>query len=178
MPSNDSQLYFIGKASGSSNALDYWTAEEAVFPRGTTCFSLGRNNHPLVVFPEDEVGFVDFQGVLPPSGIVKVLLYWTATVTAGNVLWDVAFERDNPTFFLAQTDLDVDSFAPVKMVLSQAPAVSGLIREAFITFTPAETGGVQPGEPYRIRVRRSAGVFPDTLLGDAQLFRVVLGAAP
>jgi hypothetical protein len=115
--------------------------------------------------------------VLPPSGIVRVILDWAATVVLGDVLWSVAWERDNPTFFVPQADLDLDSFAPAKTVLSAAPTISGLLREASVTFTPAERGGLLPGEPYRLRVRRDAGVGTDTMLGDAQLFRVILAGA-
>jgi hypothetical protein len=177
MPPNDSQLYFIGKAAGSSKVLDYWTADDAVFPRSTKCFSLGRNNHPLIVFPEGETGFVDFQGVLPPSGILKVILFWASTVGIGDVLWEVAWERDNATVLIPQADLDVDSFAASKTVSSTAPSVSGTLREASIVFTPVEMGGTLPGDPYRLRVKRNSGVFPDFMPGDAQLFRVVIGAA-
>jgi hypothetical protein len=174
---NDSQLYFISKAGASSPVLDYFTAQDAVFPLGTKAFTGNRNNHPLILFPGAEVGYVDLQGVLPPCGIVKLSIYWSALATLGNVLWNMAWERDNATFFFPQADLDVDTFAPSKTVLSPAPAVTGLIREASITFTPAERGGTVPGEPYRVRVKRTAGVAPDTMVGEAQLFRVVLGAA-
>lgn len=166
--------FFIAAVAGSGDSLDYFTAQDAVFAGSTKAFSAGRNNHPLVIYPEDEIGFVDFPGVLAPEGIVKVTLYWAATVTIGNVLWEVAWERDNATFFIPQEDLDLDSFAPSKTVLSPAPIVSGTLREASLIFTPAERGGTLPGEPYRLRVKRSAGTSPDPMPGDAQLFRVVI----
>lgn len=173
---NFSRAYFFSKAAGSSVVLDYFTAEDAAFPRFTKAFSVGRNNHPLIVFPQNEVAFVDFAGVLPPSGLVDVTIYWAATVGVGDVLWEVAWERDNATFFLPQADLDIDSFAPSKTVLSLAPAVVGTIRKASISFTPVEMGDTMPGEPYRLRVKRDAGIFTDNMAGDAQLFRVVVGA--
>lgn len=174
---NLSQLYFIGKAAGTSNVLDYFTPNDAVYSQGSAAVPFVRNRHPLVVYPEGEDAYVDFQGALPPSGIVKVVLDWAATVAVGNVLWSVAWERDNPTFFVPQENLDVDMFAPAKTVVSAAPTISGLLREASVTFTPAEMNGLLPGEPYRLRVRRNAGVGTDTMLGDAQLFRVILAGA-
>jgi len=174
---NKSQLYFIGKAASAAKVLDYFTASDAVYPVGSPATSKGRNSHPLVVYPQGQLSYVDFQGVLPDSGIVEVSLLWAATAVLGSVLWQVAWERDNATQFIPQANLDVNSFAPDKGVLSPAPMVSGLLRKASITFTPAETGGILPGEAYRIRVSRNAVLATDTLMGDAQLFRVVLGAA-
>jgi hypothetical protein len=174
---NKSQLYFIGAPAGASSVLDYFTATDAVHPVGSAAVAVGRNNHPLVAYPAAQLGYVDFPGVLPPSGIVKLALYWAATVAVGDVLWDVAWERDNATFVFPQVNLDFDAFALSKVALSPAPVISGLLREAVINFTPAEMGGILPGEPYRIRVKRNAGVAPDTMAGDAQLFRVVLGSA-
>jgi hypothetical protein len=172
---NKSQLYFIGKAATTAKVLDYFTANDAVYSGNAT--SVGRNKHPLVVYPQGQLNYVDFHGVLPESGVLKVSLIWAATVPVGSVLWQVAWERDNPTIFAPQENLDVDSFAPDKGVVSLAPLISGLLREASLLFTPAETGGVLPGEPYRIRVTRNGLLGSDTLNGDAQLFRVVLGAA-
>jgi hypothetical protein len=168
--------FYIKAALGWSDVLDYFTAENAVFPQGTKAFSVGRNSHPLIVYPESEVAFVDFPGVLTPSGLVKVTLYWAALVNVGNVLWELAWERDNATVFIPQADLDINSFAASKTVVSPAPVLSGTLREASIVFTPAERGGTVPGEPYRLRVKRSAGTFPDFMPGDAQLFRVVIGS--
>lgn len=173
---NKSQLYFIVKGATSSRMLDYFTPNDAVYPKNNDASSLGRNNHPLVTFPQGEFTYVDFHGVLPESGALDVGIYWAATVTLGSVLWQAAWERDNATVFLPQENLDVDSFAPDKGVVSLAPMVSGLLREANISFTPAETGSILPGEPYRLRITRNAVMPTDTLNGTAQLFRVVLGA--
>jgi len=175
---NLSQLYFIGMASNVDSVLDYFTADDAVYPQGAEAAARGRNNHPLVIFPKDENTPVDFPGVLSRAGDVLLNLVWAATAIVGDVLWDVSWERDNPTFGPPQANLDVNSFAPSKTVLSPAPTASGLLREASITFTSAEMGSLLPGEPYRIRVRRNAGVALDKMAGDAQLFRVILKAAP
>jgi hypothetical protein len=174
---NKSQLYFIGKAAGANAALDYFTANDAVYPRLSKASAVSRNSHPLVGFPESQEAFVDFPGVLPDSGIVTVELLWATTVVLGNVLWALSWERDNPTFGPPQENLDINWFAPSKTVLSPAPSASGLLRQASITFTPAEMGGILPGEAYRLRAYRNAGVGPDDLVATAQLFRVILKPA-
>jgi hypothetical protein len=175
--SNKSQLYFIDSTVAAAKVLDYFTANDAVYPAAVTdANSTGRNNHPLVAYPKAELTFVDFHGVLPESGLIKVSLIWAATIAAGSVLWEVAWERDNSTVLLPQVDLDVDSFAPAKGVVSAAPLAPGLLREAALVFTPPEIGSILPGEPYRLRVTRNGLLGSDTLDGDAQLFRVILGA--
>lgn len=174
---NHSQLYFIAEPAAASAVLDYFTANDAVVPNGSPAFQKGRNNHPLVIYPQAQVSFVDFHGVLPPdTEVIEVKLLWASTAFVGNAFWQVAWERDNPTFFVPQENLDVDNFAPPKSSLSSAPLISGLLREVSFTFTPAETGGVIPGEAYRLRVTRNA-LFMDTLAAEAQLFRVILGSA-
>jgi len=171
---NLSQLYFIGKGS-SGDALDYFTAEDAVYPAGSAAYATGLNNHPLVDYPEAEDGFVDLQGVVYPSGIVSVHLFWAATTNAGGVNWSISWERDDPsTFFVPGVNLNVDSFDAAKTAVDMAPLILGRLQETVIIFTPAEMDGVVPGDPYRLRVRRIAGVLPDTMLGDALLFRVSL----
>jgi hypothetical protein len=176
--SNKSQLYFIGKSASAAKAFDYFTANDAVYPAGLADINaLGRNNHPLVAYPKAELTYVDFHGVLSEAGLIKVSLIWAATSAAGSVLWEVAWERDNPTVLLPQANLDVDSFAPAKGVVAAAPLAAGLLRECSLIFTPVEKGGILAGEPYRLRVTRNGLLGSDTLDGEAQLFRVILGAA-
>jgi len=169
--SNRSQLYFIRGAADTAEALDYFCPRDAAYPAGTPAVPVGVNNHPLVSFPQAVVSYVDFSGVLPPSGIVRLLIYWAATVAAGDVLWGAAWERDDAD---GGVDLDINSFDTAKTVTSTAPVNVGELRVAQIDFTPDEMGGVQPGEPYRLRVSRSGGVAPDNMAGNAQLFRVIL----
>lgn len=159
--------------------FDYFTGNDAVFVEGSPGSSLIKNSHPLVVFPSAKTASADFQGVrykwaTPPSGNILVRVLWAATAVVGSTNWQLAFERDDAL----GVDLNVSSFAAVKTVLSPAPPVLGELREASITFSPAEYDGVLAGEAYRLRVTRSGGVAPDTLVGDAQLFRVIMGAVP
>jgi len=174
-----------GGAQGSldSAVFDYFTATDAVFVTASPALGVIRNSHPLVVYPYSALGPItadaDFQGVryvwlLPISGNILVRLLWAAeTAIAGGVEWFVAFERDDAL----GVNLNVNSFAPAKSVVSAAPPVAGQLREAQITFTPAEYDGILAGEAYRMRISRtSGGAGPDTMLDDAQLFRVILGA--
>lgn len=163
----------------SPTVFDYFTANDAVFVEGSPGFSLVKNSHPLVVFPNAKTAEVDFHGVRyvwvsPPSGNILVRVLWAATAIVGAVNWSLAFERDDAL----GVNLNVNNFAAPKTVVSPAPPVLGELREASILFTPAEYDGVLAGEAYRLRVTRAAGVAPDTLVGDAQLFRVIMGAAP
>lgn len=174
---NKSQLYFISQAPTSSEALDYFTPTDAVYPAGTPAIPVGVNNHPLVAFLDGADCYVDFPGVLPITGVVEVTLLWASNANAGDVLWSAAWERDNATSGAPQADLNVDTFAAAKTVLSVAPPAVGLLRSASVSFNAAEMGDLQPGEAYRLRIRRDAGVAPDTLVGDARLFRVILGGA-
>lgn len=172
---NFSRAYFITKGSGSAgDVLDYFTAEDAVFPQGSAAFSQGLNNHPLIVYPNFTTAFVDFPGVVYPSGIVRVHLFWAATVLVlGDVNWMVSWERDDPsTLFVPGVNLTLDSFAASKSQADLAPVVFGRLHETEIIFTPLEMDSVIVGNPYRLRVRRQGGIPPDTLDGDALLFRV------
>lgn len=174
---NKSTVYFIGLPASAAKVLDYFTANDAVLPSGSAASAKGRNNHPLVIYPQAQVTPVDFHGVFPDAGIVKVSLLWSSTVNVGNVFWQLAWERDNPTFFIPQENLDVDSFAPAKGVVSPAPLGSGFLRETVLTFTKTERGGILSGEAYRLRVTRNGIFVLDTMLAEAQLFRVILGSA-
>lgn len=168
---------FIGfQGLSDTNALDYFTADDAIIPQnGGPSRALGRNNHLLTSYADnaDQVAF--FAGVMGRDyngGFITVDVFWAAaTAVAGNVRWQVAWERENDG---GPFDLDADTFAASKAVLSGAPAVSGELAKATFVFTQAEADMVAPGDPYRIRVRREGGVAPDTMSGDAQLFRIAL----
>lgn len=161
---------------GAFHAFD---ATDAVFP--TTLVDAaptGRNDHPLIAYPDDALAFAFFPATMDPEwGGVNLTLeiYWAAVAVVGDVLWDVAFERDNGP---AGVDLDVASFAASKSVLSTAPGTTGELQVATLSFTAAEADGVTPGDPFRIAVQRTGGVGGDDLVGVAQLFRVVLGGPP
>lgn len=152
-------------------------AEDAVFPALPLVAAgmVGRNNHPLITFAADADEQVHFAGAMLADygvGPINLHLQWAAeSAVVGNVRWFVAWERDNAG---GPFDLDVDSFAVEKSVLSTAPAASGSLRVASLAFTQAEADGVQAGDSFRLRIRRSGGVADDDMLGDAQLLRVTL----
>lgn len=172
---NKSTAYFISLSASAARVFDYFTANDAVLPSGAAASAKGRNNHPLVVYPQAQVTPVDFLGVFPDAGVMKVSLLWSSTVNVGDVFWQLAWERDNASFFVPQENLDVDNFAPFKGVIAPAPLASGLLRETTLTFTNAERGGILQGEAYRLRVRRNGLFIADTMLAEAQLLRVILG---
>jgi hypothetical protein len=173
------QSIFIPKIGISDlAALDYWTANDAVYPAGDAGVASGRNNHLLTIYPKDENTSRFFVGVMGKdygSGVITLDIFWAAPVATGNVVWFVSWERDNPD--PAGVDLDVDSFAAEKSVVSAAPPATKL-QKATLFFSKAEADGVEPGDPFRIRVRRSGGVMLDTLAGDAQWFRMSKEAVP
>jgi hypothetical protein len=175
---NASRAYFFTKASGAAgDVLDYFTAGDAIFPQGSTAYSLGLNSHPLVCHPEAKDAFIDFPGVVYPSGFVVVHLFWSATAVLGDVQWQLSWERDNPpALFVPGVDLNIDSFAAAQTTLSPAPTVLGRLQEAAVLFTPAEMDDVVVGNPYRLRIRRQGGMAPDNMTGDALLFRISLQA--
>jgi hypothetical protein len=156
-------------------AIDYWTASDAIFPAGVDAIEKGVNDHPLVVYAESEDRYVYFAGVMGKDyggGVITIDIFWISPATGGDVVWFVAWERDN-----VGQDLTVNSFFAEKSVVSTAPAV-GEVQKATLFFTKAEADGVEPGDPFRFRVRRDATVLLDTLAGDAQLFRVSKEALP
>ncbi len=172
---NASRAYFFPKnpppAPSAATAL---SLSAAVYPETANSPRAQRiQRHPLIAFPDNNNTWVYFEGVVSQSyvgGFAVLDLFWVAPAVVGNVVWYVAFERDNA---LGQ-NLNVDSFAPELQVISVAPPVSGLIQKATLVFNNANLDGVVAGDPFRFRVRRDGGFVFDSLVGDAQLFRVAL----
>jgi len=168
------QSIFIPKASNADlAALDYFTAWDFVF-NASSGVATQRNNHSLATFPPgDTNGY--FAGVMGEDydGVaIAVSLFWVAPAIVGDVVWFVSWERDNA--LPGGANVDVDSYAAAKAVVSAAPGVTGEIQKATILFTAAEADGIVGGDPYRLRIRRDSGVLSDTMPGEAQLFRVSL----
>jgi hypothetical protein len=164
---------FVGVSD--TNALDYFTADDAIFPTVRPAGIVGRNNHPLITYVDAAEQNIHFAGVMGKDyngGLIVLDIFWAAAAAvAGAVDWKVAWERENSG---GPFDLDANTFAAQKTVTSVAPASSGELQKATLVFSQAEADGVAPGDPYRIRVRRDGGVAPDTMAGIAQLFRVTL----
>ena len=130
-----------------------------------------RNSHPTLDYNKDTDWSAVFTSVFNrayASGGVTVVIIWTSTVTAGNVIWDAAFERNNAAF-----DIDADSFAAVQSVTDAAPANAGELQYATIAFANgAEMDSLAAGEMFRLKVTRDADNGSDTLAGDTQILAV------
>lgn len=134
-----------------------------------------RNNHPVLNYDAAVDWFAVFRSALPRSyagGGVTVYLHWAAaTAVTGNCIWDVAWERIGEGI----QDIDADNFSAVQSVTAAAPATSGLVDIAAVTFTNgAQMGSVAVGEMFRLRVSRDANNASDTMAGLAQLLLVEL----
>jgi len=169
---NKSQLYFIGKpGTGGSRSIQM---NNAVFPKDGFSADLSVvNNHPLIIYPDDQSTYVFFEDVASSlySGLGATLhLFWTANSNIDDVVWYLSFERDNP---LGQ-NIYFDSFAPEVPSISPAAPVVGRIRKVTFNLTNADLDGIVAGDPFRVRVRRDGGVGFDNMVGDAQLFRIAM----
>jgi hypothetical protein len=147
---------------------------EAVYPRDGFSADLSViNNHPLIIYPDDQSTHVFFEDVASSaySGLGGAMsLFWAANSNIGDVVWYASFERDNA---LGQ-NIYFDSFAPEVPGISQAAPVVGRLRKVTFTLTNADLDGIVAGDPFRIRIRRDGGVGFDNMVGDAQLFRIAL----
>jgi hypothetical protein len=160
-------------------ALDYWTANDCIFPANVPGDSEGRNDHPVIVYPKDEDNPCYFSGIMGKDyggGIITLEIYWASPEIVGNVVWFVAWERDNAG--PAGVNLDVAAFGAEKSVVSAVQPVTGNLSKATLFFNKVEAAGVEPGDPFRIRVRRDAGVLLDTLNGNAQWYVMSKEALP
>lgn len=179
----DPTLIFIPKI-GANNlaALDYFTAHEAsFFDTGVAPAPVDRNKHTLLAFPDNDSASLFFPGIMGKDWgdfLITITLFWSAPSIVDDVVWFVSWERDSAIPIAPLANLDVTSFAAEKSVTSVAPPVTGQIREASIVFTKPEADDLNPGDPYRLRIRRDGGQGADTLAGDAQLFRVLLEGPP
>ena len=135
-----------------------------------------RGTHSVLAFDDTAVEGIPWQKFLPAGftsgSSLLVSIYWVAdTAVAGDVVWAAAFERDNA----GGHDIDTDDFAALQTAAaSTAPGTAGVIQVATITFTQAQADAVAAGEPLRLFVQRTADAVGDTMVGDAQLLRVVV----
>lgn len=131
-----------------------------------------RNSVFVLDFDDSAVESAVFRGVVPgqyAGGGFTVDLYWLATsATAGDAKWGVSAERDDPNHF----DLDGDNFGTESTVTTTANATSGKVVKSSLTITHANLGSPDPGDPFRVKVRRLASDVADTMSGDAELAAV------
>lgn len=131
-----------------------------------------RNQHPCLDFDAADNENAVFSAIMPRNygggGITVYLHYAMSSAEAGNVDWDVAFERIGDQ----QQDIDGDGFAGVQSVNdTNVPGTTGLVDIVSIAFANgAEMDSVAVGESFRLKVTRDAG--NDTAAGDAELVKV------
>lgn len=111
-----------------------------------------RNRHRFLGY-EDGFDQEAFYTNIMPQGFVNddlsvVIFFMMETVTTGDAVFEVAFERHDPT-----TDLDADSFATAKILVKTVPTTSGETGVATIAFAAGEYDGILASEKFRIRVR-------------------------
>ena len=134
-----------------------------------------RNSIPVLNFDDTTDESAVFGGFLPLTyaggGLTTTLVWLASTATAGAVIWGGAIEA----WVDDTTDLDTDSFATIVTVTSTGASVAGEPQYVNINFTNgAQMDSLAAGEGFRIKITRDANDADDTLVGDAQLVRVVL----
>jgi len=134
------------------------------------------NSHRTFDF-DDGLGVVDeqiaFEGVMPQhydGDDITVRLFWACAVNAGDVLWNVFFERIE----LGVTDITADSYAAAQVQLTTSPGTVGFVATTSITFTQAQADAIAAGEHFRLLVMRDSNDGSDNAAGDAQLLAVDL----
>lgn len=134
-----------------------------------------RNIHPVLNFDDATDESAQFSGFLPNNYAgngLTIICFWVAlSATSGDIVIDVSIERDD----LGGLDIDADSYAAVVSDTSTAPGTSGQIFTTDHVFTSgAAMDGLLAGELFRVKVTRDANAAGDTMVGDAQLLRVVV----
>lgn len=130
-----------------------------------------RNSHPVLDFDGGSDESAVFSGVMPQlyaGGGVTVYLHYAVDGVAGDIDWDVAFERIGDQ----QLDIDGDSFAAVNSVDgTSVPGTTGLVDIVGVAFTDgADMDSVAVGESFRVKITRDG--TNDVNNDDAQLVKV------
>jgi hypothetical protein len=134
-----------------------------------------RGTHSVLAFDDSTDEAIPWQKYMPvgysPASVLRVSIFWVAdTAIAGDVIWAAAFERNE-----AAHDITSDAFAALQTAAaSTAPGTAGQIQVATIDFTQAQADGVTAGDALRLAVQRTASDAGDTMVGDAQIVRVVV----
>jgi hypothetical protein len=130
-----------------------------------------RNSHACLDFDAATDESAIFAGVLPRLVATTVVIAWAASsATTGDVVWAVAWERDD-----TGTDLDADSFATANTATATTSGTSGALTYTSITFTTgAQMDSVAAHERFRLKVTRDADNAADTMTGDAEAFSIEL----
>lgn len=158
----------------TGNALAEFTALSVEPPAANAAALDVRNAQPHLAFDAAADEVACFAGVMPDhygAGGVNVILIWrAASATSGNVVWTVAFERQDDEGL----DVDADSFATAVTATAAAPGTSGMLQYTTIALTDSEIDGLLKNERYRLKVTRDADNGSDTMAGDAELVHVYI----
>jgi hypothetical protein len=159
----------------SGNTLCVFTPAHNVGPATNYATLDTRNGHLVLDFDSATDEDAIFPGVLPSNyagGGLTVTVVWSATsATSSDVVWNAAIERLEDE----GTDTDADSFATAQAATATAPGTSGALQYTNITFTSgANMDSLAAGEAFRLKVTRDANNGNDSMLGDAELHRVVV----
>ena len=131
-----------------------------------------RNNRPVLDIDSSVQEAAVFTGVLPAGyaggGLRIVIFCALTTAITGTVGWDVAIERTQAGI----DDIDNDGFAAAVAAPAVAvPGTSGqVLAMALNVADGAEMDGLQAGELFRVRVRRT--IAAGIAAGDAELLAV------
>lgn len=134
-----------------------------------------RGTHAVLGFNDTIINGIPWQKYMPqdytPGSALQVLITWAAlTAVVGDVVWAAAFEN-----LAAGNSIITDGFAALQTApVSTAPAVLGNLATATVSFTSAQIDAILAGNPLRLFVQRTASAIGDTMVGDAQLVRVVV----
>lgn len=156
----------------AGDSLIQWTPQSAEFPASNYATFDTRNTHLVLDFDTTTQETVYFKGVMPNhytgTGDVIVNVHAAASsAVTGTIGWGVSFERIGDR----QQDLDADGFATEQLITPvTVSGTAGHVDIMSVTVTNANADGLQPGEGFRLRVRRD--VTNDTASGDAELFAV------
>lgn len=183
----DADLLIIEDSADSSNKKrvqignlpapdDLWSAydaNDATFPATNPAVAESRNGHPLLSFDDTVAENVIFHDAMSrdySAGNVIVDIDWVAaSATSGGVTWGVEFERIAP----GGQDIDSDGFAAQQTGTSTTNATSGIVTRTSISLTQAQADAIAAGDAFRLRVQRVVGDGGDTMVGDAQILRVI-----
>ena len=161
-------------ASGSTLAV--FTPHQNQPPASNYATLDVRNSNLVLDFNDSADESAVFPGVLPANyagGGITVTLVWAATsAVAGDVVWEASFERHQDE----TDDLDADSFAAAQTATATAPGTSaGRVQYTDIPFTNgAQMDSLAINESFRLKITRNADDAADTMVGDAELLRVLV----
>jgi len=131
-----------------------------------------RNSHPVLDFDDATAEFALFTSILPRAysggGLTVTLWFTMSSAVSGDVVWTFFIERIGEV-----QDIDSDGFALDYTTTKTVSGTSGMAVKAERTFTDgSQMDNLAVGEPFRLKIRRTAEVGSDTASGDAELLAV------